>query len=192
MIKDLTKPLQSSFLSCEKDAEIILRRLFVEQPQHADVLKRLLVINTKDCLDNTTSEVYKQAIKDMTVQKLIEKEYVTFTPKIHIEEHPEVKSNIIITFDNFTQNATNPQFRDCLVHFDIYSFTDYWDLGNYRIRPLKIAGYIDGLLDKTHLTGIGWFNFMTCAEITLDQEYGGYSLVYQAVHGSDDRIEPTE
>lgn len=192
MIKDLTKPLQSSFLSCEKDAEIILRRLFVEQPQHADVLKRLLVINTKDCLDNTTSEVYKQAIKDMTVQKLIEKEYVTFTPKIHMEEHPEVKSFITITFDSFTPNKKNPEFRDCTVNFDIYCFSDYWDLGNYRIRPLKIAGYIDGLLDKTHLTGIGEFNFLTCGQIVVDSNLAGYTLMYRAVHGSDDRIEPTE
>lgn len=42
----------TSFLSCEKDAESILRKLFIESRPYSDYLKRLLVINTKDCLDN--------------------------------------------------------------------------------------------------------------------------------------------
>ena len=48
----------SSFLSCEKDLEAILRRLFIESQPYSNDLKRLLVINTKDCLDNRASEVY--------------------------------------------------------------------------------------------------------------------------------------
>lgn len=189
---NLNAPLKSSFLSCEKDAELIIRRLFVDHPQHANVLKRLLVINAKDCLDNMESEVYKQKVQEATVQKLINDQYITLTPKIYREEHPEVKSYIVLNFDNFTPNDTNPEFRDCTVHFDIFCYTDCWDLGNYRLRPLKIAGYIDGLLDKTHLSGIGQFNFLTCAEITLDENISGYSLMYRAVHGSDDKIEATE
>ena len=59
MKRDLVKPLYSSFLSCGKDTETILNKLFVEDKQHARELKRLLIINTKDCLDNTTSQVYK-------------------------------------------------------------------------------------------------------------------------------------
>ena len=43
MVKDLAmKPFQSSFLSCEKDTEIILRKLFVESRPYSDDLKRLL------------------------------------------------------------------------------------------------------------------------------------------------------
>jgi hypothetical protein len=40
----LTKPITSSFLSCEKDTEIILRKLFVESRPYSDILKRLLVV----------------------------------------------------------------------------------------------------------------------------------------------------
>ena len=51
MRKDLTKPdIRSSFLSCEKDTETILRRLFIESRPHSDMLKKLLIVNTKDCL----------------------------------------------------------------------------------------------------------------------------------------------
>ena len=34
--------------------------------------------------------------------------------------------------------------EDCTIMIDILCHTDCWDLGNYQIRPLKIAGYIDG------------------------------------------------
>jgi hypothetical protein len=40
----MTKPLTSSFLSCEKDTETILRKLFVECRPYSDILKKLLVV----------------------------------------------------------------------------------------------------------------------------------------------------
>jgi len=55
MRKDLAlKPTDftSSFLSYEKDLETILRKLFVESQPYSNDLKKLLVINMKDCLDN--------------------------------------------------------------------------------------------------------------------------------------------
>ena len=54
--------LESSFLSCEKDTETILRRLFIESQPHNSTLKRLLVVNTKDCLTNLNEPVYKKEI----------------------------------------------------------------------------------------------------------------------------------
>jgi len=62
----------SSFMSCEKDLENILKRLFVESQPYSDELKKLLVINTKDCLDNDKSLTYRNAIKDMSLAKLRE------------------------------------------------------------------------------------------------------------------------
>ena len=114
MKKDLAlRPVDftSSFLSCEKDLETILRRLFVESQPYSNDLKRLLVINTKDCLDNKTSEVYQNAIKDMSLAKLRENGYIKFEPKIKMPEHEEVKSYLIFSFDNFKPNNENPQFR---------------------------------------------------------------------------------
>lgn len=180
--------IHSSFLSCEKDMETILKKLFIESRPYSDELKRLLVINTKDCLDNLTSEVYNAKLKEMSVAKLREEGYIKIEPKIRFPEHEEVKSYIIITFDNFTTNEKNPQFRDCTVNFDIICHTDYWDIGNYRLRPLKIAGYIDGLLNNTKLSGIGTFNFAGCNELILSEDLSGYTLSYRAIHGSDDII----
>lgn len=61
-------------------------------------------------------------------------------------------------------------------------------MNNYQIRPLKIAGYIDGILNNTKLTGIGTFNFLGCNEFVLDENLSGYTLSYRAIHGSDDKI----
>ena len=192
MHKNLNKSLDSSFLSCEKDAEIIIRKLLVDNPQYARSLKKLLIINTKDCLDDAKAALYNAEVDKYSVSDMIDKEYIRLTPKLHFEEHADIKSYIIISFDNFTPNINNPQYRDCTVHFDIICFTDCWDLGNLRLRPIKIAGYIDGLLDKARLTGIGKFEFMTGAEQVYSPDWAGYSLMYRAVHGEDDKLEPTE
>ena len=176
----------SSFLSCQKDLEEILKRLFVTSQPYSDELKRLLVINTKDCLDNKTSTVYQNVIKDMSLAKLRQQGYIKFEPKIKMPEHEQVKSYLLISFDNFRPNVTNPEFRDCSVHIDILCHTDYWDLGNFRIRPLKIAGYIDGILNKARLSGIGTFQFAGCNELILDETLSGYTLTYSAIHGTDD------
>lgn len=176
----------SSFLSCEKDLEAILRKLFVESQPYSNELKKLLVINTKDCLDNKTSQVYQDAIKDMSLAKLREKGYIKFEPKIMMPQHEQIKSYLIITFDNFSPNRTNPQFRDCNIHIDVLCHTDYWDLGNFRLRPLKICGYIDGILNNIRLSGIGTFQFMGCNELVLDETLSGYTLTYAAIHGTDD------
>ena len=180
----------TSFLSCEKDAESILRKLFIESRPYSDYLKRLLVINTRDCLDNLDNEVYNKKIAEMTLPKLIEDGYIKLAPKIKMPEHEEIKSYIIITFDDFTQTS-NGEFRDCTINFHILSHTDYWDLGKYRLRPVRIAGYIDGILNKTKLSGIGRLEFLGCSQLVLDETLSGYVLSYRAVHGSDDKIEQT-
>ena len=141
----MTQPLKSSFLSCEKDAETIIKKSFVTSKPYSDELKRLLVINTKDCLDNS-NENYRKIVENTSVKELMEGKYLTLVPKIKIKEHEEVKNYIVLSFGNF-EGTSNPEYRDCEISFDIYCHTDYWDLGDYRIRPYKIMGIIDGILN---------------------------------------------
>ena len=191
MRRDTRKTLKmnSSFLSCEKDIETILRKLFIESYPYSENLKRLLVINTKDCLDNIDSETIKDKLAEMSLAKLRQDGYIKLEPKIRMPEHEEIKAYIIISFDDFSTNAENPWYRDCTVNFDIICHTDYWDIGNYRLRPLKIAGYIDGILNESKLSGIGKFNFLGCSQLILSEDLSGYTLSYRAVHGNDDYIE---
>ena len=184
--------LKSSFLSIEKDIERILTKLFFDNQIYNRQLLRLLLIPMKDCLSNIENPDYREVINNASLGKLFEEGYIKLAPKIPMPEHEKVKSYIIISFDNFSMNANNPEFRDCTIHFDIICHTDYWHMDNYQIRPLKIAGYIDGILNNSKLTGIGTLNFMGCNELVLDEVLSGYTLSYRAVHGSDDRIPDEE
>ena len=177
--------LKSSFQSVEKDIELILKKLFVDNKPLSDELKKLLVINTKDCLDEVNASKYKILIDNMKLKDLREEGYIRLEPKLKFNEHEEVKSYLILSLDNFTPNETNPEFRDCTVSFDIICHTDYWDIGNYRLRPIKIAGIIDGILNGSKLTGIGEFLFMGCNELILNEELSGYTLMFRAIHQTD-------
>lgn len=180
--------LKSSFLSCEKDTETIIRKLFIESKPYSDLLKRLLLINTSDCLNDMTNQAYIDKIKSTSISDLREQGYIRLEPKIKLKENEEVKSYLVISFDNFVPNATNPEFRDCVIMIDIICHTGHWDVGNFRLRPLKIAGYIDGILNECKLSGIGTLQFMGCNEVVLSEELSGYCLMYAATHGSDDMI----
>lgn len=122
---EMQSNIYSSFLSVEKDIELILRKLFFDNQPYNKQLLRLLVINTKDCLSNQTNQDYINKINNMNLSDLINEEYIKLSPKIKMPEHEKVKSYIIISFDNFTENANNPEFRDCTISFDIICHTDY-------------------------------------------------------------------
>lgn len=185
----ITKPIRSSFLSCEKDAETIIKKLFVSSRPYSDQLKRLLVLNTKDCLDDSNKS-YTKIVENTTVKELVEGKYITLIPKLKMKEHEEVKSYIIISFDNFIPTS-NPEYRDCTVHFDIICHTDYWDLGNYQLRPIKIAGIIDGILNNSKLSGIGTLQFAGMEEVVYSEDLSGYTIMFVATHGNDDNL-PSE
>jgi len=186
MHTDLRNEIKNSFYSIEKDIMTILTKLFVNNPKKDDLL-RLLMINNKDCLDDLENEEYKKIISSVNLRTLRELGYIKLEPKLGFEEFPEVKNHIVISFDNYVQNATNPEFRDNTISFDIICHTDYWDIGNCRLRPFKIMGIIDAMLNKSKLSGIGTLQFIGAQELILNQELSGYTLTYVAIHDGDDR-----
>ena len=182
--------LNSSFLSCEKDTELIIKKLFVDSQPHSNALKKLLIVNEKDCLDAVDTKY--QEYTDWNVNDIVKKGYVRLQPKLQFGENEDLKSYIIISFDDFTPNYTNAHYRDCVVMIDIICHPSVWELGNYRQRPIKIAGYIDGILNNSKLTGIGTLEFVSAGRIILSEDLAGYCLVYRAVHSDDDTIEPED
>ena len=185
MQRNALPPIQSSFLSCEKDTELILNRLFVDGQQYSKWLKRLLIINTKDCL-NQNIRKYDDIVDNYSVADLIEKQYIRTTPRLEFNEHEDVQSYILLSYDNFTTNPANNQFRDCMINFDIICHTKQWDLDDLRVRPLMIAGYIDGILNLGKLSGVGETVFLGCNELILDENLAGYTLSYQVIHFTED------
>lgn len=166
---------KSRFLSVDKDFALIANKLLENQR-----LLKMLYYTQNDCLKG----------KNLTPQQklsLINKQ-IKIVPKIYIDQ--ECPIYIVIGFDNFTPNATNPEFRDCTLTFDIICHPDHWNLGNFALRPYKIAGEIDSMLDKQKLTGIGETHFYKCENLVLDDQLMGVTLTYICIHGIEDQINP--
>ena len=170
-IQTYTYP-KSSFLSLEKDMNIIIQTLLKNER-----LKKLLHYNIKDCLD-------QPALTELQSVELIGKN-IKLVPKLYVDG--SVNNYIIISFDNFTPNGTNPEFRDNIIEFDIICHFDQWQLKDFQLRPYRIAAEIDSLLDGTHLSGIGQLEFLGANQIILTDEYAGLCLMYNAIHGEEDK-----
>lgn len=163
---------KSSFLANEKDMELITTMIFKNEN-----LKKYLYYNTKNCLskpnltEDQTLEMFGKNIK--------------IVPKIDVSG--SVLNYIIISFDNFTLNAKNPEFRDNLIEFDIICNFEQWQLEDFKLRPYKIAAEIDSMFNDKHLTGIGTLQFLGANQLLLNDDFGGLCLMYQAIHGEEDK-----
>ena len=161
----------SSFLSIEKDMNIIINKMFEN-----DRLKKLLYYNTKDCLN-------KPKLTEEQTLSLINKQ-IKMVPKLYVDK--SVLNYIIISFDNFTP-SDNPEFRDNIVEFDIICHFDQWQMNDFKLRPYRIAAEIDMLFNNQKMTGIGELQFLGANQIILTDEFAGLCLMYQAVHGEEDK-----
>ena len=175
---------KSTFLSHAEDQETIWRKLFVESRPYSDMLKKLLIINTPDCLDKTQDQ-YQRKIEQYTIKDLHDNQYIKATPKLSFGEHEEVKSYIMLDFDDFSPSE-NPHYRNCVISFTIISQLDYWELDDYQLRPWMIAGYVDGIMNDTRLSGIGKLQFLGAQQLVLNEYLGGVMLRYSASHSEAD------
>ena len=165
---------KSSFISIEKDMGTI-----VDMMLKNNRLKKLLYYNLENCL-------FQENLTEDQSLKLIEDGYIRMVPKLYVDK--DVLNYIIISFDNFTPNMTNPEFRDNIISFDIICHFNQWQMPNFQLRPYKIAAEIDTLFNNRHLSGIGELQFLGANQILINDEFGGISLMYSAVHGEDDKI----
>lgn len=165
---------KSSFISIEKDMGTI-----VDMMLKNNRLKKLLYYNLENCL-------FQENLTEDESLKLIEDGYIRMVPKLYVDK--DVLNYIIISFDNFTPNITNPEFRDNIISFDIICHFNQWQMPNFQLRPYKIAAEIDTLFNNRHLSGIGELQFLGANQILINDEFGGISLMYSAVHGEDDKI----
>lgn len=176
----LKKNFKSTFTSIPIDQETIWRKLLVDSKPYSNKLKKLLIVNTSDCLDDNQIQ-YQHKIDEYNIKKMMDEQYIKTVPKLTFGEHEEVKSYILLEFDDFTPSQ-NPEYRNCVISFTIVSQLDYWQLDNYYLRPWAIAGYIDGILDQTELSGIGKLEFMGASQVVLSEYLGGVILRYMAVN----------
>ena len=165
---------KSSFISIEKDMGTIIDMMLKNNR-----LKKLLYYNLENCL-------FQENLTEDQSLELIEDGYIRMVPKLYVDK--DILNYIIISFDNFTPNMTNPEFRDNIISFDIICHFNQWQMPNFQLRPYKIAAEIDTLFNNRHLSGIGELQFLGANQILINDEFGGISLMYSAVHGEDDKI----
>ena len=163
---------KSSFLSINKDLDIIIKRMLKN-----DRLQKLLYYTTSRPLDQ------KALTEDQQIELI--NNNIKIIPKLYIDG--SVLNYIIIDFDNFIPNRTNPEFRDNIISFTIVSHFDQWNLGDFDLRPYRIAAELDTLFNNTHLTGIGTLQFLGCNQQLINEEFAGLSLNYVAIHGEEDK-----
>ena len=163
---------KSSFLSAEKDMGLI-----VDMIMKNERLKKMLHYTTRDCLNKPNLSQEESA-------ELFGKN-IKIVPKLQVDG--SVLNYMIISFDNFTGNRTNPEFRDNIIEFDIICHFDQWHMKDFELRPYKIAAELDSMLDGKHLTGIGEVEFLGANQMILTDEFAGLCVMYQVIHGEEDK-----
>ena len=168
---DSAKLPKSSFLSMEKDMNLIINKMFKNER-----LKRLLYYTDRNALNrpNLTEDQSLELINNN----------IKIVPKMYVDG--SVLNYIIINFKNFTPSG-NPEFRDNIIEFDIICHFDQWQLQDFALRPYKIAAEIDSMFNNTHLTGIGELQFVGATQTVLTDEFAGVCLLYEATHGGEDK-----
>jgi hypothetical protein len=172
MKKEVYTYPKSSFLSTEKDMSIIVNMIMKN-----DRLKKMLHYTSRDCLS-------KPNLNQDESLALFGKN-IKIVPKLYVDG--SVLNYIIVSFDNFTQNGTNPEFRDNIVEFDIICHFDQWHMKDFELRPYKIAAELDSMFNNKYLTGIGELQFLGANQMILTDEYAGLCVMYQAIHGEEDK-----
>lgn len=162
---------KSGFLSMEKDLGIITGLMLKNQR-----LKKLLYYTTPDALS-------KAPLTDDQSYGLFGRN-IKIVPKFTVDK--SVLNYIVVSFDNYSTNASNPEFRDNLITFDIVCHFDQWQLKDFELRPYRIAAEIDAMIDKQHLTGIGKIHFLGCNQLVFNNEFAGITLMYSTIHGGED------
>lgn len=165
----------SSFLSVEKDMGLMVDKILKNKR-----LLRLLHYNTEDALDRPNLSPVEEA-------KLIGKN-IRVVPYLNIEEENTYENYVLISFNRFSPNGTNPEFRDNIVQFDVVCHYDLWHLKDFQLRPFKIAAELDSMFSDSHLSGIGHLKFLGAHVMTFhDGIHGGVCLTYKAIHGEEDK-----
>ena len=123
-------------------------------------------------------------LTELETIELLEKDYIRKAPKIEVEQ--EVSNYIIIQFDNFVPTS-NPEFRDNLISISIICHYDQWNIANNQLRPYRIAGEIDAMLNNARLSGIGTVEFISADIVKINAEFGGLNLLYAVTHGEEDK-----
>ena len=102
---------------------------------------------------------------------------IIIVPKIP-EEGIEC-SFIIVVFDNYTINPSNPDFKVSRIRFDVVCPFSEWVVNADNLRPYLLMQEIDSMFNQAKLNGLGNLQFTHSTPLVLSPQMGGYSMYYQ-------------
>ena len=172
LIKGVNLP-ESNFLAIEKDLEIIVDLILNNKR-----IQKLLYYTSPDALS-------KPNLTEEQTVSLINRN-IKIVPKLTID--PDVKNYIYILFDDFQRNQTNPHYQDNTIYFDIICHYSQWQLKDFKLRPYQIAAEIETMLKLKKLSGLGDLILIGGVQRIYSDEFMGFTLIFETVHGGEDRI----
>ena len=158
-----------NFAQIEQELEMIIER-FAENQN----LLKLLYYNDKDALE-------KEDITDEKILNEILRQNIKIIPEVKIPERQN--SFIIITFDGYEKNYSNPEFIDNTIYIDILCplDEDILRMNKYMLRPQLIMSEIQKEIAESRLTGIGKVEFNNALTLNLGT-YWGYRMNYSVIN----------
>ena len=132
-------------------------------------LCRLLKYQDPDALDETKHEKVNGV-------DLLHKQIVL------IPKYPEdgiEYSWVLVVFDNFIINPSNPDFKLARIRFDVVCPYTEWVINANNLRPYLIMEQIDKMFNQAKLSGLGNLQFTHSTPLVLSPQVGGYSMYYQ-------------
>lgn len=167
----------SSFLGVPKDIAYVMKMLLSNSN-----IARLVYHNTPDCLTDP-----KCAVSSQEIMEMLDSKQICALPKIKVDKNK--LTYITINFNNYFPNDSNSFYRDHTIEIRVIVHFDNWNLQNNDLRAYRIAGEIDSMLNGAKMSGIGITNFISATQDVYDEEYGGITLNYRVVRGTEDQDE---
>jgi hypothetical protein len=152
-----------SFALIGGQLDIIINRILKN-----DNLVKLLKYPTRDAL---TREVEQE-----TRMSLIKDNHLTLVPFIPKEE--EIKTYLIITFDNFVPTKTTQRAMDYVMTFDIVCHRELWTMNGSCPRPYLI---MDELMKEFNMTKVdtwGAMRFQGATSLIMNENFMGFTMMF--------------
>lgn len=135
---------------------------------------------------NNNDPLHSPALNDEQKSELFDK-LIAITP--HLPTIEEQRSALMIRFDNFIMNETNPHYMDNTLLIDVICHKDLWKIkGKYftTLRPYAIAHELYKMFHDRKMEGIGKCNFIAAELLILgnDTDYSGIALSFQIINSA--------
>lgn len=155
----------------------------METQRRFENLGNTLIKITNKFLDNTElCKLLKYAdirdinkCPDFEVETLIDKN-IRMKPLLPQEE--EKGSFLIVLLDNFAINPENSEFKVMSIRVDILVPYEDWNKIDSTLKPFRIMGIVDTILNNQRISGIGKLQFQSGEVFSVGEKLGGYTLIY--------------